>query len=148
MGTAGEVIQYIMSMHEEKKRKAIILLWMWWTERNGAREGNRRRDARIVAQRVEAYAAEVASLVYKERSTNRGKNVARWERPPNECVKLNCDRSFMPGSATGGWGYVIRDEDGDVISAARGRIDSLSDAFHAEIVACLHGVQGAIDLGL
>lgn len=48
----------------------------------------------------------------------------------------------------GGWGYIIRDWDGNVFAAGQGQIDHLLDAFQAEIIACVRGVQRAIELGI
>lgn len=45
-------------------------------------------------------------------------------------------------------GYVIRDSDGDVVQAGRGKINHLMNSFQGEIVACLQGVQAAIELGI
>ena len=46
-----------------------------------------------------------------------------------------------------GWGFVIRDSDGDVVSAGRGKVEHLLGAFQAEPISCLHGVQEATRLG-
>ena len=72
----------------------------------------------------------------------------RWAKPPVGKLKLNCDASFIPGAATGSWGFVIRDSDGDVVSAGRGKAEHLLGAFQAELISCLHGVQEAIRLGI
>lgn len=61
----------------------------------------------------------------------------RWKRPPEGVLKLNCDASFIPGEGCGGWGFLIRDSDGDVVLAGWGRVDHLLNAMQAETVACL-----------
>lgn len=38
-------------------------------------------------------------------------------------LKLNCDASFVLGSAKGSWGFVIRDSDGDVVSVDRVKVE-------------------------
>lgn len=63
-------------------------------------------------------------------------------------LKLNCDASFLHGSKSGSWGFLIRDRFGDVVMTARGRINYVLSAFHAEIIACLQGVQEASNLGI
>jgi hypothetical protein len=35
-----------------------------------------------------------------------------------------------------------------VVTAGRGKIHHVRKAFHAELIACLHGIQTAIDLGI
>lgn len=63
-------------------------------------------------------------------------------------IKINCDASFLTQSNNGGWGYVGRDSDRDVVMAGKGRLDHVMNPFHAELVACLQGVQAAADLGV
>ena len=40
------------------------------------------------------------------------------------------------------------DSDGDVIAARRGRLDALLEPLQGEIIACIQGVQAAIDAGV
>jgi hypothetical protein len=73
---------------------------------------------------------------------------ARWTKPPADTLKLNCDASFFPESKTGSWGVLIRDCDGDLVLTGRGRINHLLNPFHAELIACLQGIQLAVNLGI
>ena len=43
---------------------------------------------------------------------------------------------------------MIREWDGGVISAGYGKLENVGEAFHAEIIACLQGIQRAADLGM
>lgn len=43
---------------------------------------------------------------------------------------------------------MIREWDGGVISAGYGKLENVGEAFHAEIIACLQGLQRAADLGV
>ena len=56
--------------------------------------------------------------------------------------------SLPKGVRGWGWGYIIRDDEGDLISAGRGRFSHILDPFQAEVIACLQGLQAAIDLGI
>lgn len=71
-----------------------------------------------------------------------------WTKPPNEVLKLNCDGSFRADDQSGSWGFIIRYWDGDVVMTGRGRVNHLLSALHAELIACLHGVQAALNLGI
>jgi hypothetical protein len=51
-----------------------------------------------------------------------------------DTLKLNC-------------GALIRDCDGDLVLTGRGRINHLLSPFHAELIACLQGIQLAVNLG-
>jgi hypothetical protein len=61
---------------------------------------------------------------------------------------VNADGAFSAGTGDGGWGYVIRDEAGVLISAGAGRIRYIQDALHAEVVACTQGVKAAAEKGI
>jgi len=63
-------------------------------------------------------------------------------------VKANCDGSFNPLNGVGGWGFVVRGDDGAVISAGYGKLENVLDSHHAEIIACLQAVQRAAELGI
>lgn len=72
----------------------------------------------------------------------------RWEKPQGDILKVNCDAAFHRDSGSGGWGFIVRDSDGDVVMAGRGRIDHVMDPFQAELISCLQlqGVQAAAEL--
>lgn len=59
-----------------------------------------------------------------------------WSRPAPGCLKLNVDESFNVADASGGWGFVVRDDTGDVVLSAAGRILHAQDPLHAEAEAC------------
>jgi hypothetical protein len=40
-----DVMTQVLKMEETMQMKIAILLWLWWTERNAAREGECRRTA-------------------------------------------------------------------------------------------------------
>jgi ribonuclease HI len=61
---------------------------------------------------------------------------------------VNCDAAFDTETWNGGWGCVLRDSDGDVVEARRGRIEALLNPLQGEMIACIHGVQTAIDAGV
>jgi hypothetical protein len=71
-----------------------------------------------------------------------------WSKPARDEYKVNSDGSFSQNSGDGGWGYVIRDQDGEVIRAGGGRCAHLLDAFHSEVLACKAGVQTAEEMGV
>lgn len=43
---------------------------------------------------------------------------------------------------------LIRDVDGDVVISGRGKVNHLLSPFHAEFIACLQGIQLAVNLGI
>lgn len=63
-------------------------------------------------------------------------------------LKINSDGAYIAETGEGGWGFVIRDSEGEVILSSAGRISYLLDAFQAEVVACLAGARAANALGM
>ena len=53
--------------------------------------------------------------------------------------RAEVDGSFKIQEASGGWGYVIRDESGAVIQSGWGRKDFACSPLHMELLACLQG---------
>jgi hypothetical protein len=66
--------------------------------------------------------------------------IKKWEKPSSGLIKINCDAYFQENLKSAGWGFVIRDDDGDVIQAARGKLNHVLDVFQAELIACLQGL--------
>lgn len=46
-----------------------------------------------------------------------------------------------------GWGFVIRDEHGEVKAAGAGKLERVTDALHAEALAMLHAIHTASQMG-
>jgi hypothetical protein len=128
----------------------ITAMWFIWHERNLIREEGRNRGAQVIARCIKSYADEsVKALEGNSDVVSRLPNRRqKWSKPPPSFLKLNCDASFMPSSLSGSWAFLIRDCDGDVVMAGKGKIDHLLNAFHAELIAYLQGIQTAVDLGI
>lgn len=48
--------------------------------------------------------------------------VSRWAPPPTDVLKANVDAAFRADTGERGWGLVVRDETGDMIMAAAGKL--------------------------
>ena len=57
------------------------------------------------------------------------------------------DAAFHVESETGAWGFIARDETGDFLAAAAGKMNHVRSALHAEVIACMRAIEGAADLG-
>jgi hypothetical protein len=125
----------------------IITMWQLWTERNLIREEGRRRGAEFLFSHISLYAKEINDM--KEGGVGPApRRPAKWAKPLIGILKLNCDASYILGSGSGSWGFVIRDSDGDTVITGRGKVEHLLNAFHAELIAYLQGLQTAISLGI
>ncbi|RLN29342.1 hypothetical protein C2845_PM05G03480 [Panicum miliaceum] len=92
---------------------------------------------------------------HEKRSSRRGgrlilewKPTERWQKPIDDYVKINSDGAFSASTGEGGWGYVIRDGDGEVICAGAGKLLHQTDALQTEVRACLQGAKAAATLGI
>lgn len=71
-----------------------------------------------------------------------------WNPPPAGILKVYIDGSFQSSEERGGWGFVIRDADGDVVGAGAGYVAHAQDALHAEAEACIKAMNYAQAWGI
>ena len=57
------------------------------------------------------------------------------------------DGAFHVESETGAWGFIARDETGDFPAGAASKMNHVTSALHAEVIACMQAIEGAADLG-
>ncbi|BAT01735.1 Os07g0513450 [Oryza sativa Japonica Group] len=74
-----------------------------------------------------------------------------WAPPPAGKIKLNVDAAYQANRKTGGWGFVLRDEEGHALLAGAGRLEFVHDVVSAEARACLSAllaisVQGVTEV--
>lgn len=98
----------------------VITLWFIWQERNIVREEGRRRSAEALVRSIGCSYNEAIEGTGGGRPSN-NRQAEKWSKPP---LKLNCDASFTPSPGSGSWGFLVRDSDGDVVVARRGRVES------------------------
>jgi hypothetical protein len=128
--------------------KGSLLLNNWWQERNQIREGKRRRSLDDIANLSERQAIEISKLQKMIQSIPKAQAIRRrWEKPPTGLLKVNVDGAFRDLDKNGGWGYVIRDEEGVVIQSGLGRIMNVGNSLYTELVACLEGAKAVLSLG-
>ena len=63
-------------------------------------------------------------------------------------VGVNSDGAFDHRNGSGGWGFIIRDDQGAVVTAGAGKEQFVQSAFHAELLGCLAGLKAAAQLGI
>jgi ribonuclease HI len=69
------------------------------------------------------------------------KLVQVWEAPNGDELKLNIDGSFCQSGRSGGWGFVIRNTNGDAMAAGAGSLPYSFDSLHYESASCREGIQ-------
>lgn len=110
--------------------------------------GERRKTAQEVVNDVLFHMNAWNYVHYKDNVVAKFATTPRWREPPDGFYKINCDGTFLPGTCKGGWGFVIRDNTGQVMAAGAGATEFLMNAQHAEAVACFEGIKHATRMGL
>ena len=142
-----DVTSTILQLKGSKPVRVVILMWFLWSERNAVRENGHGRSAEILARSIRIYSEEIIRESTRQGQA-RERRTDKWHRSPAGVLKLNCDASYKAAERSGSWGFVIRDNDGDVVMTGRGRINHLLSPFQAEVIACLQGIQTALNLGI
>ncbi|WVZ54654.1 hypothetical protein U9M48_005419 [Paspalum notatum var. saurae] len=148
--SAAELVSDILHMEEKKRLMIITLMWNWWNERNRRREGEKERSASELAFITASLVHEFGLINETARSgeVSDRPRAQRWSPPEGEVIKVNTDGSYCPRTKNGGWGFVLRDTDGEVVSAGAGRLTQALDPFHVEVMACLIGVTEEAEKGV
>lgn len=141
-------MEALSALGENEKLTASLLLYTWWNERNRRREGDGRREAHLLAVLISKQAGEIQNLLVNQAVVKQARRPSHWERPTLDTMKLNIDGAFRPQGAIGGWGYVIRGADAQVVLAGAGKSTRMQDALHAEILAAVKGLEAAAQWGI
>jgi ribonuclease HI len=68
-----------------------------------------------------------------------------WKKPEDGWIKCNVDASFLNDERKGTWGAVIRNQNGLTVCSAWGIIPNCQTAAMGEAVACLKGLNLAVE---
>jgi hypothetical protein len=112
--SAIDAVSIILAERDEHAVLMVTTLWFLWTNRNVVREEGRGRRAEDLARSIRIYANETSQPQHPSRMV-RPMQRARWKRPPEGFLKVNCDASFSQDLKSGSWGFLTRDHDGDVV---------------------------------
>lgn len=80
--------------------------------------------------------------------SSQGRSTCKWSLPGRQKVKTNVDGAFSPASHVGAWGFVIRDDAGEVVLAGAGNMGQAQDALMVEATACLRALELADQFGI
>jgi len=146
-GSAKEMMELVLKMEPKMQLTVILLLWLWWDERNKFREEGRRRPALEVAYVTAALAAKFQATGAQSLLPDFRQN-PKWTKPQQGNFKVNPDGAFDHRNGSRGWGFIIRDDQGAVVTAGAGKEQFLQSAFHAELLGCAAGLKAATQLGI
>ncbi|KAE8797726.1 hypothetical protein D1007_27196 [Hordeum vulgare] len=62
-------------------------------------------------------------------------------------VKVNFDAAYKEDTGAAAWGFVVRNDNGQFLAAAAGKLEHIRSPLQAEANACLKVIEGASELG-
>jgi ribonuclease HI len=148
------MMETILSLTRDKMILSCILLWDWWTARNKVNGGEAAKPESVICSTIQKHAFEfnvpLMPIVSESGDTGSRLNTedVKWIRPGQDQVKVNVDASYWEPSKTGSWGFVVRDDKGEFVAAAAGKLRHLRSALQAETEALVAAVEGAAALSL
>ncbi|KAI5010572.1 hypothetical protein ZWY2020_012709 [Hordeum vulgare] len=117
-----EVVQVLLAGSPAQTTAIIALLWTWWNARNKYRVEQTQINIQALGwqtrRTVDEYMEFFGGMKQSQKKVVRG-----WTKPEVGILKINSEGSYNKDTLTGGWGYIIRDHEGDVVVTAAGRLD-------------------------
>uniref|UniRef100_A0ACD5VHH0 Uncharacterized protein n=1 Tax=Avena sativa TaxID=4498 RepID=A0ACD5VHH0_AVESA len=142
-----QLLEKVFALPAETKLRVIALLWCWWTERNKVNHQERRLGVEEFRFLILRLTAEWKEHLEKEIMVP-ARPTRCWLPPPVDVIKINVDGSFLDNSNTGGWGAIGRNHTGEPVFAACGRIPAAAEALQTELLALIHVIPVAEQLGI
>ncbi|KAE8790373.1 hypothetical protein D1007_35331 [Hordeum vulgare] len=142
-----EVVTALLKGNVDQTASIMALLWHWWNARNKKRVGMKEIDITALLWQTRKTAEEYKDF-FEKAKYEKVNQMGGWTKPVEGRLKINVDGSFNKDTLSGGWGYVIRDHEGDVVIVAAGRLNHAMDALHAEAEACTQALYKAQELGI
>lgn len=144
--SALSTLEQILNLAEDDKIKTCLLLWRWWHVCNKENSGETSFSPEDVCYSIEYHVSNVMKIK-KTTKGHKQKLDQKWSRPPNGFLKINTDASFHRDANSGGWGFIIRDDQGRAMAVGAGNLANISDALHAEALALLYAIKMSIQMG-
>jgi ribonuclease HI len=140
------LLESILSLEEEEKILTCCTLWIWWAERNKANSGNKVRKPQQIVSSIISHTTEYKALGKKEQNP-KNQVPPKWSLPMHNYVKINTDGAYRESSRTGGWGFIMRNDQGFPVAAGCGHIQVAGSAMQAEAIAILQAVKITSQMG-
>ena len=100
--SARHMMEMVLKMKGKEQLMIVMMLWLWWGERNKWREEGRR----ITAAEMAYISAFHTDLKTDNRQLSKNRQKRRWQKPKTGEMKLNTDGAFNSDKHDGGWGFV------------------------------------------
>lgn len=97
-----QMMQRVLKLEEKERMTVILLLWLWWDERNTYREEGVRRTAGEVAHVIVLLADKFQTTGNTQAAVPEIRQPSKWAKPPDGFLKMNSDGAFNPKDGSGG----------------------------------------------
>ena len=144
---AQDFVNQIIRLQREHKHKTISLIWWIWQARNKMVAGENKNLHGSISFLAMKMADEFEQFFTKEKRIKK-QSAQSWFPPDDRILKINIDGSYVADNCNGGWGFIIRNSDGQFKGAGAGQISHAFDALQAEATACLASLQYAQRWGM
>ena len=150
--SAADRLQQVASMLDDPQMgEYLAILWEIWNERNrlifghGSSRGGRGSAARAV-QFVRSFMEFKTQSLPKGRSAGTLAQEPVWRPPDSGTLRLNFDAGQI-GERGYGWGFVVRNQVGDILLMGVKQGDGFSEPEVEEARACLFALRSVADYG-
>jgi ribonuclease HI len=142
-----DFVEAVLQTDMSRSILCLALLWNWWMTRIKVYAENKIFTHEHVLGQIRKMARDYTEFFAREQKEKMSVQQS-WQAPPQDIQKVNIDGSFSAQDRSGGWGFIIRDSDGDTICSGAGRIPHAQDALQTEAVACIQAMQVAEEQGM
>lgn len=125
--SAEEMLQEPRTWNSDLQVTVIVALWQLWPVRNDTNAGETRAAAATIAAKIQRFVLEYKELYKPTVKATAAKG--RWTAPPNDWLKINVDGAFNISTMEGGWGFVIRNHNGEALGSGAGRMEHLCGCY-------------------
>ncbi|XP_022143535.1 uncharacterized protein LOC111013412 [Momordica charantia] len=137
---------------EEERRRSMIIAWQIWEMRNKSIFKGVHPETRDIQLAIDRYIINSAgrNTNLKGKSTNKDLHLirriedntgAQWKPPTSNSWKLNTNAAWRADTNTGGIGWILRDEKGEVIKASCRIIRAERNITYLEVMAICEGLR-------
>ena len=128
----------------------VVTVWHLWEARHGVRNDERMKHPHSLAEKIRAYIGMILLHLFKPTSSSRRETMDPpvWSPQPAGTDVVNVDAALFSSSNRMGVGVVIRDHNGDFLTACSQILNEVTTPELAEALAVRCAISLARDEGL
>ena len=138
----GCILQASKVLNQDAFGDFLAVMWECWDARNRFIFKFPDRDLQTLGRRAIAFVQSYRDHAASGDVSGPTPHPSTWSPPGSGFMKLNFDAGFISDISTG-WGFVLRDHDGNIILAGSKLSQSFGGATVEEARACLYGLRSA-----